>query len=97
MYVDEEMIVLSENPTVVNTQDNTRVNAPRIIYNKGRRKIIFEQDESSRRADSDADSDSGESAGRADTRPTMTLPPLDSARRGGGTPPPESPSLPKSN
>ncbi|PWM30871.1 MAG: hypothetical protein DBX55_03935 [Verrucomicrobia bacterium] len=97
LYVDEEMIVLSENPTVVNTQDNTRVNAPRIIYNKGRRKIIFEQDESSRRADSDADSDSGDSAGRADTRPTMTLPPLDSARRGGGNPPSESPSLPKSN
>lgn len=95
LYVDEEMIVLSENPTVVNTQDNTRVNAPRIIYNKGRRKIIFEQDESSRRTDSDADSD--ESAIRTDTRPTMTLPPLDSAKRGGGAPSPESTPAPKSN
>ncbi len=44
IYTDEQMAVLSNNPVVINREDNSRASGHRIIYNKGTRTIAFESD-----------------------------------------------------
>ncbi len=44
IYPDEEMAILSENPIVVNREDNSRATGHRIVYNKGARTIAVESD-----------------------------------------------------
>ena len=79
IYVPEQMIVLSDNPVVVNKQDNTRVTAPRIVYNRGSRKVTFEQGKESE------DSEDLSDEGNAQRRPTMTLPSLEKIKPRGGS------------
>lgn len=42
IYADEQMIVLSDNPVVMNREDNSRVSGYRIVYNKGSQSIAVE-------------------------------------------------------
>ncbi len=44
IYADEQMAVLSDNPVVINREDNSRASGHRIVYNKGTRSIAVESD-----------------------------------------------------
>lgn len=42
IYADEQMIALSDNPVVINREDNSRAAGYRIIYNKGSQSVVVE-------------------------------------------------------
>ncbi len=44
IHVDEEMAILSDNPVVVNREDNSRVTGQRIVYSQGKRTISVENE-----------------------------------------------------
>ena len=44
------MVVLSEDPVVIDREDNTRVSGPRMVYNRGRRSMTVEAEEPAQNA-----------------------------------------------
>lgn len=42
IYADEQMIALSDNPVVINREDNSRASGYRIVYNKGSQSVVVE-------------------------------------------------------
>lgn len=42
VFPEDEMVVLSEDPVVIDREDNTRVSGPRMVYNRGRRSMTVE-------------------------------------------------------
>lgn len=79
IHVLEEMAVLSDSPVVFNREDNTRATGFRMIYNKGRKGISVEGDDtkvpSAAKDFIDPDYE-GDSAEKPTSRPTITLPPI---------------------
>ena len=47
VFPEDEMVVLSEDPVVIDREDNTRVSGPRMVYNRGRRSMTVEAETTS--------------------------------------------------
>lgn len=83
IHVLEEMAVLSDSPVVFNREDNTRATGYRMIYNKGRKGVSVEGDDSKTPSsikdfvDPDYEGDASE---KPSSRPTITLPPVKSKK-----------------
>ena len=50
IFPEDEMVVLSEDPVVIDREDNTRVSGPRMVYNRGRRSMTVEAEEPAQNA-----------------------------------------------
>lgn len=46
VFPEDEMVVLSDDPVVIDREDNTRVSGPRMVYNRGRRSMTVEAEAS---------------------------------------------------
>ena len=45
IFPEDEMVVLSEDPVVIDKEDNTRVSGARMVYNRGKRAIRVEAEQ----------------------------------------------------
>lgn len=78
IFAPQERVVLSQNPVVINHEDNTSAEGYRIVYDKGRRSLTVENDPSAPSADYDVTEtpDDG-SDGAERPRPKLVLPDID--------------------
>ncbi len=76
IYADEQMIVLSDDPVVINREDNSRVSGHRIVYNKGTQSIAVEGEAPGGQTDGMNSEPSliPDEDGDAPARPTIKLP-----------------------
>ncbi len=77
IYADEQMAVLSDNPVVIDREDNSRASGHRIVYNKGTRTIAVESDpnvELKNREQQEILPPSIEDEEKIENRPTIRLP-----------------------